>query len=458
VKTEPTESETTETDPTEAEEEVLDELVEEPELVEEEEIPLTTEEYIQVLVQKARSAVRPLGALTTAIKNTALSEMANGLEENVGAILEANDQDLEAFHEKHPDKPAMADRLTLTPERITEMAEAIREIVKLKDPVGESQGMKRRPNGMVVGKVRVPIGVIGMIYESRPNVTADAAALCLKSGNVCVLRGGSEAIHSNTIIANILGEAVQKSGIPEGAISFVDRPEREVVLELLKQDKWIDVIIPRGGESLMQTVNENSTIPVIKHDKGVCHIYVDSDADIETAKKICMNAKVQRPSTCNAMEGLLVHQSIARNLLPELGKELVDANVEIRGCPKTCGFIPEAKPATEEDYGQEYLNLTLAVKVVKDMEEAMEHIQTYGSRHTESILTNDYNRAMRFVREVDASAVMINASTRLNDGGQFGLGAEIGISTTRLHARGPMGLEDLTSCKYVVQGTGQIRE
>jgi glutamate-5-semialdehyde dehydrogenase len=453
VKTEPTAS-----DLTEDEEEIVDELVEDKELVEEEEIPLTTEEYIQVLVRKARAAARPLNALTTAMKNAALNEMANELEENVEAILEANEVDLEAFKEKHPDKSAMADRLTLTTERITEMAEGLREIVKLKDPVGESHGMKRRPNGMVVGKVRVPIGVIGMIYESRPNVTADAAALCLKSGNVCVLRGGSEAIHSNTIIAKILGEAAQKAGIPEGTISFVDRPEREVVLELLKQDQWIDVIIPRGGESLMQTVNEHSTIPVIKHDKGVCHIFVDSDAEVETAKKICVNAKVQRPSTCNAMEGLLVHQSIARKLLPGLGKELMDAGVEIRGCPKTCGFIPEAKPASEEDYGQEFLNLTLAVKVVKDMEEAMDHIQTYGSHHTESILTNNYHRAMRFVREVDASAVMVNASTRLNDGGQFGLGAEIGISTTRLHARGPMGLEDLTSFKYVVHGTVQIRE
>lgn len=424
----------------------------------EDEPQLSPKEYLEDLLKKARSAARPLSVLATSVKNKALLQMADELEAQAELILEENEKDLEAFAEKSKGREAMADRLKLTPERIAEMAAGVREIAALKDPVGESSGMKRRPNGMLVGRVRVPIGVIGIIYESRPNVTADAAALCLKSGNVCVLRGGSEAIHSNTAIAKILSEAAAKAGIPAGAISFVERTEREVVLELLRQDRFIDVIIPRGGESLMETVTKNSTIPVIKHDKGVCHIYVDADADLDMALKVCVNAKVQRPSTCNAMETLLVHQTISKTFLSKLGKELLQAKVEIRGCPKTCSVIPEAKPASEDDYGREFLSLILAVKVVKHMEEAMDHIQQYGSRHTEAILTSDYNRAMRFLREVDASAVMVNASTRLNDGYQFGLGAEIGISTTRLHARGPMGLEDLTCAKYVVHGSGQIRE
>jgi glutamate-5-semialdehyde dehydrogenase len=304
----------------------------------------------------------------------------------------------------------------------------------------------------------VPIGVIGIVYESRPNVTADSAALCLKSGNACVLRGGSEAIHSNTAIAAVLSEAAEKAGVPAGSISFIDRTEREVVVELLKQDQYIDVIIPRGGESLMKLVTEQSRIPVIKHDKGVCHIYIDADADVAMAKSIATNAKVQRPSTCNAMETLLVHQSSARAVLPDLVSELMKSGVEVRGCAKTLSLCPEVKPADESDYGQEFLSLILAVKVVRNIEEAMEHIARYGSRHTEAIITQDYGRAMRFLREVDASAVMVNASTRLNDGNQFGLGAEIGISTTRIHARGPMGLEELTCSKFVVFGSGQIRE
>jgi glutamate-5-semialdehyde dehydrogenase len=289
-------------------------------------------------------------------------------------------------------------------------------------------------------------------------VTADSAALCLKSGNACVLRGGSEAIHTNTAIARVLSEAAQKAKIPDGAISFVERTEREVAVALLKQDQFIDLIIPRGGESLMKTVAEHATIPVIKHDKGVCHMYLDADADPAMAERLCLNAKAQRPSTCNALETLLVHERAARPLLPAIVKRLVEAKVEVRGCPRTCQLCPEAKPATEGDYGQEFLALVLAVKVVKSMDEAIEHIATYGSRHTEAIVTNDYPSAMRFLREVDASAVMVNASTRLNDGYEFGLGAEIGISTTRLHARGPMGLEELTCSKFIVLGSGQIRE
>ena len=416
-----------------------------------------TPTYIEQLLQTARNAAPGLARLTAAVKNQALLAMAEGLEEASEELIESNNKDLEAFDSSNG-REAMADRLRLTPERIQDMASGIREIAALRDPVGESLGMRERPNGMKVGKVRVPIGVIGIIYESRPNVTADAAALCLKSGNVCVLRGGSEAIHSNTAIANILSGSAERTGIPPGAISFVERAEREAVMEFLGRDDLIDLIIPRGGETLMKTVTENTTIPVIKHDKGVCHVYVDGHANLDMAQKIAFNAKVQRPSTCNAMETLLVHQQIARTFLTNLGQELVRAKVEIRGCEKTCSFIPEAVPATDEDYGQEFLGLTLAVKVVKDMDHAMEHIQQYGSQHTEVIVTNEYGRALRFMREVDAGAVMVNASSRLNDGYQFGLGAEIGISTTRIHARGPMGLEDLTSSKFIVFGSGQLRE
>ena len=422
----------------------------------EEEI-VDTPTYLRTLLERARDAAPQLSRLAASVKNEALLAMAEGLEEATDSLLEENEKDLEAFDTSNG-REAMADRLRLTPERVRDMADGLRQIARLRDPVGQSLGMQERPNGMKVGRVRVPIGVIGIIYESRPNVTADAAALCLKSGNVCVLRGGSEAIHSNMAIARVLSEAGQKAGIPEGAISLVERTEREAVLELLKQDQFIDLIIPRGGESLMKLVTEHSTIPVIKHDKGVCHTYIDADADLAMAEAISVNAKVQRPSTCNAMETLLVHQGIARNFLPALGKALTKADVEIRGCDKTRQYLPEAQSATEEDYGREFLSLTLAVKVVKDMDEAMSHIQTYGSRHTEVIVTKDYGRAMRFLQEVDAGAVMVNASSRLNDGYQFGLGAEIGISTTRIHARGPMGLEDLTCSKYVVYGSGQLRE
>jgi glutamate-5-semialdehyde dehydrogenase len=425
------------------------------EIVEQEAVDTPT--YLRALLERARTAVPPLSRLQASAKNEALVAMAKGLEEATDSLLEENAKDLEAFDTSNG-REAMADRLRLTSERIREMAEGLRQIAKLRDPVGQSSGMQERPNGMKVGRIRVPIGVIGIIYESRPNVTADAAALCLKSGNVCVLRGGSEAIHSNMAIARVLSEAGEKAGIPEGAISLVERTEREAVLELLKQDEFIDLIIPRGGESLMKLVTEHSTIPVIKHDKGVCHTYIDADADLKMAEAISVNAKVQRPSTCNAMETLLVHNNIARTFLPKLGKALTEADVEIRGCDKTRQYLPEAQSATEEDYGQEFLSLTLAVKVVKDMDEAMTHIQTYGSRHTEVIVTKDYGRAMRFLQEVDAGAVMVNVSSRLNDGYQFGLGAEIGISTTRIHARGPMGLEDLTCSKYVVYGSGQLRE
>ncbi|MDH4079411.1 MAG: glutamate-5-semialdehyde dehydrogenase [Nitrospira sp.] len=414
-------------------------------------------EYVLELVSKAQGATRRLASLSTSAKNYALLAMAEALEAKSDELLTANELDLAAFGTA-PEKKAMADRLRLTEKRIGEMAAGIREVEKLPDPVGMMATMWTRPNGMQVGRVRVPIGVIGIIYESRPNVTADSAALCLKSGNVCVLRGGSEAIHSNTMIARILSEASEKAGVPSGAISFIERAERELVPVLLKQDRFIDLIIPRGGESLMKLIAEHSTIPVVKHDAGVCHVYVDAEADPAMAEAICVNAKVQRPSTCNAMETLLVHQSMARTLLPKLGVRLKAGNVELRGCPKTCQLVADAKPASEQDYGKEFLDLILAVKIVKNMDEAMEHIAQYGSRHTEAIVTRDYGRAMRFLKEIDAGAVLVNASTRLNDGYQFGLGAEIGISTSRIHARGPMGLEELTCSKFIVLGNGQLRE
>jgi glutamate-5-semialdehyde dehydrogenase len=420
-------------------------------------MPVPIPEYVNELVTRAKGAAGRLATLSTTVKNRALLAMAEALEAQKDALLAANELDIEAFGTA-PEKKAMADRLRLTSKRIVEMAVGLREVAALPDPLGDMPKMWTRPNGMQVGRVRVPIGVVGIIYESRPNVTADSAALCLKSGNACVLRGGSEAIHSNTAIATILSEAAEKAGVPPGAISFVARPDRELVPILLKQDRYIDLIIPRGGESLMRVISEHATIPVLRHDAGVCHIYVDADADPAMAEQICFNAKVQRPSTCNAMETLLVHQGIARNWLAPFIEKLVAAKVQVRGCQKTCQLSPAATAATDDDFGKEFLDLTLAVKVVKNVDEAMEHIAKYGSRHTEAIVTSDYPKAMRFLREVDAGAVLVNASTRLNDGYQFGLGAEIGISTSRIHARGPMGLEELTCFKFIVMGSGQIRE
>ena len=419
--------------------------------------PQSIPDYVEALVTRARQAANRVASLSTSIKNQALLAMADALEGQTETLLAANQEDIEAFGAV-PEKKALADRLRLTKARIAEMADGMREVAKLPDPLGEMPKMWTRPNGMQVGRVRVPIGVIGIIYESRPNVTADSAALCLKSGNACVLRGGSEAIHSNRAIAQVLSEAAEKCGIPAGAVTFVDRPDRELVPVLLKQDRWIDLIIPRGGESLMRLVSDHATIPVIKHDAGVCHVYVDDEADPAMAEQICLNAKIQRPSTCNAMETLLVHQSIARTWMARIIDKLVAEKVEVRGCQKTCALSSAAKPASDSDYGKEFLDLVLAVKVVKNIDEAMEHIARYGSRHTEAIVTSDYKKAMRFLREVDASAVLVNASTRLNDGYQFGLGAEIGISTSRIHARGPMGLEELTCSKFIVLGNGQLRE
>ena len=403
----------------------------------------------------AKQASRPLSLLSTEVKNQALEAMAAAIQVNASVIVEANRKDLDAATQL---RKAMVDRLTLTPKRIADMQAGLRDIAALPDPVGSHSDTWTRPNGLEIGRVRVPIGVIGIIYESRPNVTADTAGLCLKSGNAVVLRGGSEAIHSNTAIVNVLTAAAQDAGIPAGAITFLENPDRQAVTAMLSLTEYIDLIIPRGGEGLMNAVTSQSKIPVIKHDKGVCHIYVDRDADLTMAENVCFNAKVQRPGTCNAMEALLVHEHIAPTFLPVIGKKLHEAGVEIRGCPKTVSLIPNAQRATEDDWGKEFLALILAVKIVDDMGAAMEHIVRYGSEHTETIITKNEAASRQFLHEVDASAVMVNASTRFNDGFQFGLGAEMGISTTRIHARGPMGLEELTCQKFIVMGHGQVRE
>jgi glutamate-5-semialdehyde dehydrogenase len=413
-------------------------------------------QYVSDKAKKAKAASRQLANISTEIKNNALFRMAAGLEKESTKLIAENKKDLAAAEQKGLSK-AMIDRLTLNPERIMAMADGLREVAALPDPVGEVLGIRRRPNGMEVGKMRVPIGLIGIIYESRPNVTADTAALCLKSGNGVILRGGSEAVYSNTAIVEVLSRAGAEAGIPDGVISFIDNPDRACVMEMLKLNGIIDLIIPRGGEGLIRMVSENSTIPVIKHDKGVCHVYVDSKADLAMAEEICFNAKVQRPGTCNAMEAMLVHQDVAKTFLPAIITRMKKAGVEIRGCEKTRAIVPDIKDATDKDWDTEYNDLILNVKTVSSMEEAMEHIAAHGSQHSEAIVTNDYRNAHRFQREVDASAVFVNASTRLNDGFEFGLGAEIGISTTRIHARGPMGLEELTSTKFIVYGNGQIR-
>jgi glutamate-5-semialdehyde dehydrogenase len=405
----------------------------------------------------AREASRKLAVISSAIKNKALLAMAKGLEDNRRQIMEANKQDVAVARERAL-SPALIDRLLLDEKRIAGMADALREIVALADPVGEVIRMWRRPNGLQVGRVRVPLGVVGIIYEARPNVTADAAGLCLKSGNAVVLRGGSEAINSNKAIAHILSDAAAAAGIPPGAIQLIEYTDRVAVNELLKLEQYIDVIIPRGGEALIRTVVENSLIPVIKHYKGVCHTYIDKAADLEMAIAIAYNAKVQRPGVCNAMETMLVHEEIAGQFLPPMFKKFNAAGVEIRGCAATKRIVPGIAEATEADWYAEYLDLILAVRMVGSLEEAIAHIDKYGSGHSEAIVTTNYNAARRFVEQADASAVFVNASTRFNDGGELGLGAEIGISTQKLHARGPMGLEELTCTKFIVYGDGQIRE
>lgn len=408
------------------------------------------------LAEEAKAAAQVVATLSSGIKNELLLKMADALEAEQGTLQQHNLKDLEAARARGM-AAAMVDRLELTPERIKGMAEGLREVAALPDPVGEITGMWLRPNGIQVGRQRIPLGVIGIIYESRPNVTADAAGLCLKSGNAVILRGGSEAIHSNSAIGTVLQQVMETMGLPKAALQVVTTSDRSAVTELLKLDEQIDLIIPRGGEGLIRFVSENSRIPVIKHYKGVCHTYVDTGADLQMAEEICLNAKVQRPGVCNAMETLLVHKDAAAEFLPQIAQAMQKAGVELRGCEVTRKYVPELAAATEEDWHAEYLELILAVRVVDGFDAAREHIQQYGSLHTEVIVTNDYATSQRFLREINSSVVMVNASSRFSDGNQLGLGAEIGISTTKLHSFGPMGLEDLTTRKFIVLGNGQVR-
>ncbi len=413
-------------------------------------------EKVLSMAKEAKAASQILAVAKTDAKNKALAEIAKGLKENMSALLEANAKDVAYAREKGLSK-ALIDRLTLTEARIEGMIHNLHEVISLPDPVGSIVKMWQRPNGLKVGRMRIPLGVIAMVYEARPDATVEAAALCLKAGNSVILRGGSEAINSNLCLGEIMTKALITAGLPEKAIQVVPITDRKVVLELLKLEGVIDLIIPRGGEGLIRFVTENSKIPVLKHYKGVCHVYVDDKADLKMAEEICFNAKVQRPGVCNAMETMLVHEAVAKSFLPVMLKRFVEAGVEIRGCEKTCQIFPQARPATEADWPAEYLDLILAVKIVANMDEAIEHIAKYGSNHTETIITEDYNRAWQFLERVDASVVLVNASTRFNDGNQLGLGSEIGISTSKLHAYGPMGLEELTTTKFIVFGQGQIR-
>jgi glutamate-5-semialdehyde dehydrogenase len=407
--------------------------------------------------RRAKAAARRLAALSTSEKNAALRAMADRLEAERERLLEENRKDLAEARRARLGE-AVLDRIALDPGRIRSMANGLREVASLADPVGEVVKMWRRPNGLEVGRMRIPLGVIAVIYEARPNVTADAAGLCLKSGNAAILRGGSEAIHSNRAIGRILQAACAETAIPGDAVQVVESADRAIVHELLKLEEHIDLVIPRGGEELIRFVAENARVPVIKHYKGVCHVYVDEEAELEMAERICMNAKVQRPSVCNAMETLLVHERIAPRFLPAIAARLREAGVELRGCERTRALVAGVQAATEADWGTEYLDLVLSVRVVRDLDEAIDHIERYGSQHTEAIVTRDYRKARAFVERVNSSAVMVNASTRFNDGGELGLGAEIGISTSKIHAFGPMGLEELTTTKFIVFGDGQVRE
>lgn len=411
---------------------------------------------IEEKAKRANSAAKELANLSVNSKNYALLVMADALEEHVEKILQANDQDLANGVVKNFGKPLL-DRLMLDETRIKAMAEGLRQTATLPDPIGEGIGTIRRPNGLEIQKVRVPLGVIGIIYEARPNVTVDAIGLCLKSGNAVLLRGGSEAIKSNMAIVDILTAAAYDAGIPVGAIGFIDHTEREAVNVMLKLNQYIDVIIPRGGAGLIKTVIENSTVPVIETGTGVCHTYIDKSADLKMACEIALNAKISRPAVCNTMETLLVHEKIADAFLPNMIAAFNAESVEIRGCEKTKEYDEAIIQAKEEDWSTEYGDLILSVKVVATIDEAIEHINKYNTKHSEAIITNDYNNARKFQKEVDAAAVYVNASTRFTDGFEFGFGAEIGISTQKLHARGPMGLEALTSTKYLICGNGQIR-
>lgn len=413
-------------------------------------------EQILEMGKRAREAAHLMAKADSGRKREALEKMALALERERGSIDAANRKDVEDAVGKGL-AAAKVDRLIISEKVLGEMVSGLREVVLLPDPVGEVTKMWTRPNGLRVGKMRIPLGVIGIVYESRPNVTVDAAALCIKAGNAVILRGGSEAFHSNSRLAAILRESLKEAGLPEDAVQFVETTDRQAVLDLLGLEDYVDVMIPRGGEDLIRFVTKNARMPVLKHYKGVCHIFIDSDADIGMAEKICLNAKVQRPGVCNAMETLLVHEKIAPDFLPAMAEAFRREGVELRGCEKTREIVRDAKPAAEEDWYAEYLDLVLAVRVVPDMDEAIRHITKYGSQHTEAIVTENFARAHRFIQEVQSSLVLVNASTRFNDGFQLGLGAEIGISTSRLHAFGPMGVEELTTTKFIAFGNGQLR-
>jgi len=413
-------------------------------------------ELILDIAKRAKIASRTLATLSSQVKNEVLKRVAQKLREKKEELKKINEKDVnQAIIQGHT--KAFIDRLTLTDKIIEGMAKGLEEVAALPDPVGEVVKMWKRPNGLLVGKMRIPLGVIAIIYESRPNVTIDAASLCFKSGNAVILRGGKEALNSNLALGEIFRETLREFNITEDAVQVVSTPERKLMEYMLELEEYIDLVIPRGGEGLIRFVTERARMPVIKHYKGVCHVFIDEEANLDMAKEIAINAKCQRPGVCNAMETLLVHKNIAEKVLPILAEEYKKYGVELRGCPETLKYIPWAKPATEEDWYEEYLDLILAVRVVKDIDEAIEHISKYGSNHTEAIVTENYSKALKFLKEVDASVVLVNASTRFNDGGELGLGAEIGISTTKIHAYGPMGLEELTTTKFIVFGNGQIR-
>ena len=418
---------------------------------------MTLEERIVDLCRNARGAARALAKAPSDAKNRCLTEAAARLHAHRTQLLDANHQDLQRGRELDL-STALLDRLTLSEGRLEAMAQGVEEVAKLPDPVGETVAQWRRPNGLEIGQVRIPLGVVGVIYESRPNVTADAAALCLKAGNAVVLKGGSEALATNTAIARLLADAAAAAGLPSTAVQLIDTADREAVQILLRQSEYIDVIVPRGGESLIRAITASSRIPVIQHYAGVCHTYVDDSADLAMAERICFNAKVQRPGVCNAMENMLVHAAVAQQFLPSMLRKFHDAGVSIRGCERTRALAPGITPATEADWRTEYLDLILAVKVVDSLEAAIDFVNTYGTGHSDAIVTQNYEHARRFLAEVDSAAVYVNASTRFTDGYEFGFGAEVGISTNRLHARGPMGLRELTTYKYVVYGNGQIRQ
>lgn len=413
-------------------------------------------DYMQVLGQQARQASRAMAKADTNAKNQALLMIADAIKREASTLLAANQLDLSAAKANGMDD-AMLDRLTLTEKSIANMAEGLVQIASLPDPIGEMSDFKYRPSGIQIGKMRVPLGVIGIIYEARPNVTVDAAGLCIKSGNACILRGGSEAIHCNQALAKLVHEGLEKAGLPKHAVCVVETTDRAAVGELITMKAYVDVIVPRGGKGLIERISNDARIPVIKHLDGNCHVYVDDDADLQKALRILENAKTQRLGTCNTAESLLVARSIAPTALPMLANMLVSKGIEIRGCAETCALVKEAIPATEEDFYTEYLAAIISCKVVADVNEAIAHINEHSSQHTEAIVTENYTKARQFLREVDSSSVMVNASTRFADGFEYGLGAEIGISTDKLHARGPVGLEGLTSLKYIVLGNGEVR-